>query len=107
MAIRHSCVTNYLKSIYVDKRRPGGRWADWHTSGVEWNPTFAQNHSSVDDTYIIIFGPSQHKELEFFMEFVKTQPVKILFKSEKAYNYNSNDDPRNTLVIFELEKPLV
>lgn len=55
-----------------------------------------------NDTCIIIFGPSQDKQLEAFL---KDDLYKILYKSKKCVNPNyKNTGGRNTVVIFEEKK---
>lgn len=54
-----------------------------------------------DDTYVIIFGPSQDSSLE---EFRKHYSKDIIFEGKKACNSNYKTGPRNTLIIFEKQK---
>lgn len=57
---------------------------------------------SLDDTYILIFGPEQDREKEAFLKNFKG---KLLYVGEKAYNANyprDVNDKRNTIVVFEL-----
>lgn len=107
MAIRHASVRDYIFQSYEyvsDKKAIFGRRLVY--KDFKWSDTFLK-HQSLEDTYIIIFGPDQDKYLKEFMKLCEKDKVNVLFKSEKAMNYNyNNDDPRNTLVIFELEQLL-
>jgi hypothetical protein len=95
MAIRHTSVRDYISYSYD------------HRKGVytinDWSATFHERQNK-EDTYIIIFGPNVDSLITAFEELCAKSGIKILFKSQKAYNYNYDyPDPRNTLIIFEFE----
>lgn len=53
-----------------------------------------------DDTYIAIYTLFQEPVLK---ELKKQKNVKILYESERAYNWNMGGrEPRNKVVVFEL-----
>ncbi len=52
-----------------------------------------------EDTYFIVFGPTQDKHEEWF---VNRYADKIIYKSKKAFNSNYKPEPRNTLYVFEI-----
>ena len=56
---------------------------------------------SKEDTYMLIFAPSNANALE---EFKKMFKGNILFEGKKAMNYNHRGPARNTLVIFEVDE---
>lgn len=106
MAIRHAGVDDYVLNRVTYEKIPGKMYGGKPIHHpTEWCSAFLANQS-LDDTYIIIFGPLQDEYLEGFERLAEKHGVKILFKSEKAYNYNYNGYARNTLVIFELEQLL-
>ena len=54
-----------------------------------------------NDTYMVVFGPTQHYELGIFERNFKG---KVLFRGKPACNINhKGSGPRNTLIIFEME----
>ena len=59
------------------------------------------NLFNYEDTYMVVFGPTQQCELILFEEKFKG---KLLFKGKPASNTNHRGSgPRNTLIIFEME----
>ena len=54
-----------------------------------------------NNTYMIVFGPDQDKQLNFFNKRIKDK-YNILYEAPRAYNKRYPlSGPRNTLFIFE------
>lgn len=56
------------------------------------------------DTYLVIFGPDQSAQMEWFL---KQPQWTIVYRGIRARNknYSDYDQGRNTLFIFEYNKP--
>jgi hypothetical protein len=60
---------------------------------------------NTDDTYMIVFNPSQDDMRKTFLQYVKEHPnvFNILYEAPQAYNiyHGRNEGLRNWLIIFE------
>jgi hypothetical protein len=69
---------------------------DWHLPGV---PKKRKYKYSKDDTYVVIFNKYQRQEYECLFA---DDTFKIIFQSQPAVNTIHPIQPRNIVVIFEL-----
>lgn len=56
------------------------------------------------DTYFAIFGPDQQDMIDGAIEAITKNNGVVLFRSKQSINFAYDDEPRNTLIIFEFNE---
>jgi len=83
-------------------------YSEWHTPTSKFKLTADTNNmkklQNTKDTYLIIFGPDQNDQMEWFL---KQPQWTIVYRGIKARNKNYREygSGRNTLFIFEYNEP--
>ena len=81
---------------------------EWHAPTKKFKLTAytinTKKLQNTKDTYLIIFGPAQEEQMEWFL---KQPQWTIVYRGIKARNKNYSEygEGRNTLFIFEYNEP--